>query len=716
MSIKYKAYIDDSGELVWAKEGEYLDLNIGLVEVTGLFMQTDNTGTIQETPPAFHTHIAAEITDFDTEVANNTAVVANTAKRTYPAVDEAKLATIEPSAKDDQDADEVPLDNTGTNLAATDVEAAIKELDTRTTASGALDHGNLGGLSDDDHIIYHTDARGDARYFTKTELVGGQLDFRYYTEAEVTTFLNGKEDKSQKGIANGYAPLDGNSKIPTAFLPPVAIGETFVVADITARDALPIGLAVGQVSSGDVVIVTDASADPGVNLGGATYRYTGSAYARLLQPESPVQSVNGQTGIVNLTTSDVPEGTNLYYTDVRVVVNPAVQANTTHRGITSGNPHGTDLADVVAVTPGTDVNASELETLTDGSDVGSLHNHDSRYYTQGQVNSQLSLKVTGPLSSVNNRIPLFDGTNGRVIKDSGRSFTDSSDLSLAPATDVPSRAAVKSYVDNDHRVVITQAGHGLTLIAGRPLPIRYNGVTSSWVRAQANATTTVHSAFATEIIDNNTFVLQCRGIINVPGHGLTVGQYYYLSSSVAGNIISLPPLTTIDDPVYFIIDPNHINMLDNRAINRESLEKFLYSARNTAGNNSVNINTLAFTAVPFSDVVVNEAGYYTGNSTFVTINKTRSYRIYVNLHYRSAGQRTSLQGQLHVNGNPIGPIASTGYIRNQQQHQEASLHIATALPLNANDQLSFRVKRESTVATSANMAAIGTSTFEIEAR
>lgn len=49
-----------------------------------------------------HTHIAANITDFDTEVSNNADVTANTAKRTYPLADETKLSGIEASATADQ--------------------------------------------------------------------------------------------------------------------------------------------------------------------------------------------------------------------------------------------------------------------------------------------------------------------------------------------------------------------------------------------------------------------------------------------------------------------------------------------------------------------------------------------------------------------------------------------------------------------------------------
>lgn len=47
-----------------------------------------------------------------------------------------------------------------------------------------------------------------------------------------------------------------------------------------------------------------------------------------------VTSVNGQTGSVTLTSSNVNEGTNLYYTDSRVASNSSVAANTSKTGIT----------------------------------------------------------------------------------------------------------------------------------------------------------------------------------------------------------------------------------------------------------------------------------------------------------------------------------------------------------------------------------------------
>lgn len=57
------------------------------------------------THPASHT--ASQISDFDAEVSNNTSVVANTNKRSYPSADETKLAGIEANATADQTGAEI---------------------------------------------------------------------------------------------------------------------------------------------------------------------------------------------------------------------------------------------------------------------------------------------------------------------------------------------------------------------------------------------------------------------------------------------------------------------------------------------------------------------------------------------------------------------------------------------------------------------------------
>lgn len=51
------------------------------------------------------------------------------------------------------------------------------------------DHGGLSGLLDDDHPQYLNQARGDLLYSRSADLAGGELDVRYYTEAEVDALI-----------------------------------------------------------------------------------------------------------------------------------------------------------------------------------------------------------------------------------------------------------------------------------------------------------------------------------------------------------------------------------------------------------------------------------------------------------------------------------------------------------------------------------------------
>ncbi len=76
------------------------------------------------------------------------------------------------------------LTTTG-SISGVNVTSGLNPGHIHSGTSLTIDHGaDLTGLGDDDHGLYHTDARGDARYYTETELDAGQLDTRYFTEAE----------------------------------------------------------------------------------------------------------------------------------------------------------------------------------------------------------------------------------------------------------------------------------------------------------------------------------------------------------------------------------------------------------------------------------------------------------------------------------------------------------------------------------------------------
>jgi hypothetical protein len=117
-----------------------------------------------------------------------------------------------------------------------------------------------------------------------------------YTDADADARIS-----AQKGQNNGLCELDANGLVPTNHLPPLAITDVHVVADATERLAL-------SAQEGDVAIQTDDS---------TSWIYDGSAWVQFAIGGSGVSSVNGQTGVVSLLTTDISEGTNLYYTTTR---------------------------------------------------------------------------------------------------------------------------------------------------------------------------------------------------------------------------------------------------------------------------------------------------------------------------------------------------------------------------------------------------------------
>lgn len=111
----------------------------------------------------------------------------------------------------------------------------------------------------------------------------------------------------QKATNGGLATLDNAGKIPTSQLPALAIVDSFVVNSQAAQLAL-----IAQ--SGDVAIRTDLNKSF-INNGAATG--TIADWNELLTPTDAVISVNGLIGAVTLTSTNINEGTNQYFTDVR---------------------------------------------------------------------------------------------------------------------------------------------------------------------------------------------------------------------------------------------------------------------------------------------------------------------------------------------------------------------------------------------------------------
>lgn len=115
---------------------------------------------------------------------------------------------------------------------------------------------------------------------------------------------------NQMAVANGLATLDAGGKIPSGQLPAIAITSTFPVASQAAMLAL-------TAETGDVAVRSDLNKS--FILGGGGNPATLADWIELLTPTDTVLSVNGQTGAVSLTTTNISEGGNLYFTTARVL-------------------------------------------------------------------------------------------------------------------------------------------------------------------------------------------------------------------------------------------------------------------------------------------------------------------------------------------------------------------------------------------------------------
>lgn len=112
------------------------------------------------------------------------------------------------------------------------------------------------------------------------------------------------------GTAAGNIPILGaDGKLSDSVIPAIAISEPHTVANEKEMLALTAQI-------GDIAIRTDGTGTWILKQAPAS---TLANWVQLKAPTDTVTSVNGKTGNVTLTTSDVAEGTNQYYTQARFV-------------------------------------------------------------------------------------------------------------------------------------------------------------------------------------------------------------------------------------------------------------------------------------------------------------------------------------------------------------------------------------------------------------
>lgn len=114
------------------------------------------------------------------------------------------------------------------------------------------------------------------------------------------------------GTSSGNIPvLDSEGKLSTSVIPSLSITNVYTATSQTAM------LALSTAEVGDVCVRTDESKSYML----VALPATTAANWKDITNANAVSSVNGQTGAVSLSTSNISEGTNLYYTEARATAN-----------------------------------------------------------------------------------------------------------------------------------------------------------------------------------------------------------------------------------------------------------------------------------------------------------------------------------------------------------------------------------------------------------
>lgn len=268
---------------------------------------------------ATHTGIQSIDTVFD----SSTHVKMTTAERS-------KLKDIEENAtKNDNDAQlRDRATHTGTQSADTIVDgitnaaftkaekAKLAVLDTVKPPAHFHDNETINNLSYDKLINIPTSFVPIKHSHNMSDITLGNLDASRITESSTKQFVTsaekdkiyGSEQAANRGVPNGYVPLDGNGKINPSYLGSMNSVDVFTPVDFDAM------LLLSSAKPGDTAFVQDSE---------KTYRLVGLPSSDPLNwkeqnSAAGVISINGLTGAVSMSSDHLPEGTiNKYFTKAR---------------------------------------------------------------------------------------------------------------------------------------------------------------------------------------------------------------------------------------------------------------------------------------------------------------------------------------------------------------------------------------------------------------
>jgi hypothetical protein len=240
----------------------------------------------------------------------------------------------------------------------------------------------------------------------------------------------GTASTKDAGAANGVATLDAGGKVPVSELPAAVLGALSYQGTWDASTNTP--TLTSSVGTKGYYYVVNVAGNTNLNgitdwLVGDWAVYNGTVWQKVDNTET-VTSVNGQTGAVVLTTTDIAEGTNLYYTDVRARASNSAGTGISYDSatgvITNAAPDQTVVLtdgtaiDVTGTYPNFTINNTAPDQIVALTGAGTT-TISGTYpnFTITSADSKVG-DVVGPASATDNAIARYDTTTGKLIQNS----------------------------------------------------------------------------------------------------------------------------------------------------------------------------------------------------------------------------------------------------------------------------------------------------------
>jgi hypothetical protein len=251
----------------------------------------------------------------------------------------------------------------------------------------------------------------------------------------------GTASTKDAGAALGVATLDSGGKVPISELPAAVIGALSYQGTWDASTNTPtLTSSVGTKGYYYVVSVAGSTNLNGITdwLVGDWAVYNGTAWQKVDNTDS-VTSVNGLTGAVVLTTTNIAEGTNEYFTTARarssVSAGTGISYDSATGVITNAAPDQTvaltdgTAIDVTGTYPNFTINNTapdQTVVLTAGTGISTSGTYPN--FTITNTSPSLGGDVVGPASATDNAVARYNLTTGKLIQNSAVIIDDSNNV------------------------------------------------------------------------------------------------------------------------------------------------------------------------------------------------------------------------------------------------------------------------------------------------